>query len=329
MACDRGRTRVLQIRSQGLLQRARPPGVDGKPAPALNLRWRLGAAMNQSADLFDLDSERAVLGALLLEPEHLESAAAIVQPADFSLSHKPIYEAMLRSAQEGAIDLATVVRQLKRKGELDAAGGAAYVAGLTNGMPRGTNTRYYARRVREEACSRRALRVLEEGVAAFSRGNGTDPAAIIQRVSDELGRIAQPAQPAFTPPAHWTLLDVADVRGWKCDPLRWIVEHIFARGTLGFVAADSQVGKSLLMLHVALMMARGGDLFGKFPITPAEHVLYLALEDPGRRVQRRLIDTDRQGNFTPPGAFKVYVAPGLRLNDPLCMAWLESFIEAG
>ncbi|MBM3789829.1 MAG: hypothetical protein FJW35_05700 [Acidobacteria bacterium] len=246
--------------------------------------------MNQSADLFDLDSERAILGALLLEPEHLETATAIVQPADFSLSHKPIYEALLRSAQEGAIDLATVIGQLRRRGELEAAGGPAYVAGLTNGMPRGTNTPHYARRVREEACSRRALKVLEEGAAALARGNGADPAAILERVTAELERVAQPAQPAFTAPAHWHSWDVAQIAGWDCPPLSWVIEGILARGNLCWIAGQSQTGKTLFVLWVCLKLLGYGALFDRFAINPVNRILYLCLEDPIRRFKGRLLD---------------------------------------
>ena len=132
----------------------------------------------------------------------------------------------------------------------------------------------------------------------------------------------------FAPPAHWQLLDVANITEWDCPELRWIIEGIIALANLVWVAAESQVGKTLLGLYIAERMLRGGKLFGKFQVTPVKRLLYLALEDPARRVKARILDMMREGD--PPlesGQFMLYVAPGLRLNDDLAFAWLEQFLR--
>jgi 5S rRNA maturation endonuclease (ribonuclease M5) len=129
----------------------------------------------------------------------------------------------------------------------------------------------------------------------------------------------------FQPPAHWELLDVADVDSWTCAPLEWIIEDIAAKGNLIFVAADSQCGKTLLALYIVLHMLHGGDLFGKFKINPPKKVLYLLLEDPTRRAKQRILDMRRAIRIGH-DRFLMYVAPGLTVNDDLVWVWLKGFI---
>ena len=62
----------------------------------------------------------------------------------------------LGEAQRG-IDLVTLSDQLSRKGELDAAGGAAYLAQLVDGVPRVTHLEHYARIVKEKALLRNLI----------------------------------------------------------------------------------------------------------------------------------------------------------------------------
>lgn len=162
---------------------------------------------------------------------------------------------------------------------------------------------------------------------------GRDPEA----AAEELSRLAEAAPewkpPAkedgaateFRPPAHWQTLDVADVESWQCPDLQWIIEYILARGNLVFVAADTQCGKTLLALYIALKILTGGLLFGKFQIFPIKKILYLLLEDPPRRIKARLLDM-RQDMRIKPGQFVVYAAPGLTVNDDFCFAWLKDFI---
>jgi hypothetical protein len=131
----------------------------------------------------------------------------------------------------------------------------------------------------------------------------------------------------FTVPAHWKRLDLADLGNWECEPLVPIVDGIIAQGNIAYVAAETQTGKTLLWVYTARMMIQGGELFGKFRITPVDKMLYLVLEDPGRRIEARLLDTDPEF----PGPVErdrciFYVAPGFRLDDDRMFSWLESVI---
>ncbi len=104
----------------------------------------------------NLDAERSVLGAVLLDNEAFNTAIAIITPeAFFRDAHRRIFERMVQlTERRSAIDFVTLREELGKAGELEEVGGAAYLASLVDGVPRATNVEYYARIVREKAILR-------------------------------------------------------------------------------------------------------------------------------------------------------------------------------
>jgi replicative DNA helicase len=104
----------------------------------------------------NLDAERSVLGAILLDNHTLNTAVEKLKPEDFFLDqHRRVYQQMIALAEsQQAIDLVTLTDELHRRGELEAAGGAAYLAQLVDGVPRVANVEHYARIVKEKALLR-------------------------------------------------------------------------------------------------------------------------------------------------------------------------------
>jgi hypothetical protein len=74
-------------------------------------------------------------------------------------------------------------------------------------------------------------------------------------------------------------------------PLRYIVPGIIPEGTT-VLAAAPKIGKSWMVLGLALELSNGGNAFGSIPIGPPRPVLYYALEDGERRLQDRLASLD-------------------------------------
>ncbi|MCI0404362.1 MAG: replicative DNA helicase [Acidobacteria bacterium] len=107
----------------------------------------------------NLDAERSVLGAILLDNDAFHPSIEILEPADFSLdSHRRIFARMVAlSEKRQPIDLITLSEELERAGELEAVGGAAYLASLTDGLPSSTNVEHYARIVKEKALLRNLI----------------------------------------------------------------------------------------------------------------------------------------------------------------------------
>lgn len=113
---------------------------------------------------WDETAERAVLGAVLLDPGALDQALELVTAADFHReAHRRIFEAFAAlSSRHEPIDPITVRVELERERQLERAGGPAYVASLIDSLPRITNVASYARIIQDRAILRRLLTVAEE-----------------------------------------------------------------------------------------------------------------------------------------------------------------------
>jgi len=104
----------------------------------------------------NLDAERSVLGAVLLDNHTLDLAIEKLKPEDFFLDqHRRVFQQMIVLGEsQQAIDLVTLTEQLNRQGDLEAAGGAAYLAQLVDGVPRISNIEHCARIVKEKSMLR-------------------------------------------------------------------------------------------------------------------------------------------------------------------------------
>lgn len=107
----------------------------------------------------NLDAERSVLGAVLVENKALDEAAAVLKPADFMFpSNARIFESMTALSETNQpIDLITLVEELHRRELLESVGGAAYISALSDGMPKVSNVGHYAKLVREKSLLRRLI----------------------------------------------------------------------------------------------------------------------------------------------------------------------------
>src|ERR1700677_1093095 len=73
----------------------------------------------------NLEAERSILGAVLLDNHALNAAVEKTKPDDFFLpQHRQIFERMLQLGErQQAIDIVTLMEDLSRRGELESAGG--------------------------------------------------------------------------------------------------------------------------------------------------------------------------------------------------------------
>lgn len=104
------------------------------------------------------DAERSILGAILLEND-LFRVAHLLAPEDFSLdSHRRIFRAMGKlQSSDKPVDIVTLSQRLNLGKELQAVGGTAYLASLTEGLPRRLNVDSYVAIVREKALLRATI----------------------------------------------------------------------------------------------------------------------------------------------------------------------------
>ena len=133
-----------------------------------------------------IDAERSVLGAILIENAALNRAQEILKEEDFYREpHRKIFKVMTDlSERTTAIDPVTLKEELQRSGDLDAVGGAAYLAALLDGVPRSANVEHYARIVKEKAILRGLIEAGSQIV-----GNAYEAAQGVDDILDESERL--------------------------------------------------------------------------------------------------------------------------------------------
>ena len=114
------------------------------------------------------DAERAILGAVLLDNHCFNEAAEKLSADDFSLdSHRRIFQRMAELIDTGrAVDIVTLAEELARRKEVEAVGGVAYLASLTEGLPRRVTIEEYVRIVKDKSLGRQLIGICN---AAISR----------------------------------------------------------------------------------------------------------------------------------------------------------------
>ena len=93
-----------------------------------------------------IEAEKAVLGALLIDPDAIIKAVPIIHAEDFYLEkHQWIYEAVFAlHERRKPIDFLTVVSELEDQNKINDVGGAAYITALINTVPSAIHIETYA-----------------------------------------------------------------------------------------------------------------------------------------------------------------------------------------
>ena len=103
-----------------------------------------------------VEFEKAVLGACIIEQDAFGTVSDFLKPHSFYESkHQIIFQAIQSlAAANFPIDLLTVTEQLQKNGDLENAGGAAYLAELSRSMLSAAHLEYHARVVAQKALAR-------------------------------------------------------------------------------------------------------------------------------------------------------------------------------
>jgi replicative DNA helicase len=112
-----------------------------------------------------IDAERSILGAILLD-NHAYYEADVITYNDFVLdSHQRLFAAIARLMDEGhAVDIVTLAEDLHMRKETDSVGGVAYIAALTEGLPRRLSIEEYVRIVKDKSQLRRTINVCASAI---------------------------------------------------------------------------------------------------------------------------------------------------------------------
>lgn len=110
------------------------------------------------------DSERAILGAVLLDNSLITQAVEHLKPADFySPLNRRIFGAMTALFEASkAIDPILIGEELKKEGSLEAIGGVSTITNLTYGLPHFTDLTGYIDVVRDKSMMRNLIRTCNQ-----------------------------------------------------------------------------------------------------------------------------------------------------------------------
>lgn len=228
----------------------------------------------------DDDAERSVLGAILLNngtPNRaLNTAIEKLKPEDFFLDqHRRIFIHMivLDEAQQ-PIDLVTLSDQLRRRSELEKAGGASYLAQLIDGVPRVSHLEHYARIVKEKSLLRGLIHATQ-AIQQTALDAEEDPDAILDQatasISELRGRSAQKNS--------LTVYTAPELAALAPESIEYVAYPFAARGMVALLdGAAKAAGKTTLQL-TAVGASCQGHLFLNHP-TKLVRILYVTEENP-------------------------------------------------
>lgn len=152
--------------------------------------------MNPKLPPQDLEAERSVLGALMLDKQAVIKVADILAPQDFyNPHHGMIFDTILQLFEKAQpIDLLSVTHVLKEKNALVSVGGSSYLTDLINSVPSASHVAHYAQIVREK----RVLRALVHAASditerVFQPGGETED--LLDDIEQKIFSISQQSRP--------------------------------------------------------------------------------------------------------------------------------------
>ncbi|HJP81706.1 MAG TPA: replicative DNA helicase [Candidatus Saccharimonadales bacterium] len=135
----------------------------------------------------NLDAEKSLIGAVLIDEETLADISEHVGAKDFyDKRHAAIYSAMIRLYERHKpVDLLTLTDELNKKDELEMIGGQGYLTELTNYVPTAAHAETYAEMVAQKAIRRRLIKASSE-INELGYAEDSDVQELLQKAEQEL-----------------------------------------------------------------------------------------------------------------------------------------------
>jgi replicative DNA helicase len=150
------------------------------------------ALIDVPAPPHSVEAEQAVLGGLLIDPVAWDQVADVVRQEDFYRpDHQLIFGAIAAVAGEGKpCDAVTVAGYLERNGQIEKAGGLAYLSAIARDTPTAANVRAYAQIVRERSLMRQLIQAGTQIASAVYNNDGTSARDLVDRAEQRVFEIA-------------------------------------------------------------------------------------------------------------------------------------------
>ncbi len=265
----------------------------------------------------NLEAERSVLGAILLNNDAFNLASEVLKSSDFfRVAHSRIFYKMVKLVERNSvIDLVTLKDELNRSGELDGVGGPAYIAALVDAVPKSTNVMAYARLVKEKAALRTLILLGNKTIAA-----AYDQTEAATSIADAAQRDLSLVLDAVSLDAVAYSDDLAMFLNAAPSATAPLIEGLIPGAGLVLPHGQPRSRKSYVFLDALLSLAAGVSPMGLGRLAVAEPTpcWYLTEEDHQAEVARRIraLLAGRKAELPP--LFRVSVRKGITLNDPRC-----------
>jgi RecA-family ATPase len=233
----------------------------------------------------DLDAERAVLGAVLVNNQAYERCLPL-RPDNFAAEpHRVIWQAMTTIIAGARIaDPITLANHWQGSAILDDLGGRAYLMTLADAAVKVVNAGEYARIIRDAATRRELIGVIEAAAeqAHGYRGAGGESAALI---ASQLSRQLEALQQDTDGDDGLALFNPASLDGVEPKPRAWLVGDWIPMKAVSALYGPGGGGKSLLAQMLSSSVATGHDWLG-LPVRRGR-VIHMACEDDLEELHRR------------------------------------------
>jgi replicative DNA helicase len=220
-----------------------------------------------------IESEKSVLGSLMLDKNAIVKVADFLRPNDFyKRNNQEIYKVTLELFEKGeSIDFLAVSNRLKEKKLLEEIGGNTYLTELVNFVPTATHILSYARTVQKM----RILRNLIEGgqeINAMGYDEEEDVDVLLDQAEQKIFRIAQGSLTQNFVPVKNTLEEAFEridklskhQGGFRGIPTGFRdLDNILAglqKSDLVILASRPSMGKSSLALNIATNIATNSKM---------------------------------------------------------------------
>ncbi len=149
--------------------------------------------VNRRTPLHDLKSEMALLGGLLLDWNAMADVVSILKPDRFySKQNQLIYSALCSLYTKGiTADDITLVDELRKQGNLENAGGPAYIASLTQEVPSASNIEYYARAIVESSTRRELVKLTSEIREEATNTTGKETSLLLDMAEQKIFSLSE------------------------------------------------------------------------------------------------------------------------------------------
>lgn len=257
----------------------------------------------------NLEAERSVLGAILIDNDTYNLAAAVLEPpAFFRDAHRRVFACMLALAERSQpIDLVTLKEELDRTGDLEEVGGAAYIASLVDGVPRATNVEYYARIVKEKATLRSLISSANK-ILTNAYDADQDADLILDEAESAIFAVAEDRVKAGFVPMRDLVRESFPKIGKLFEHKSLITgvgTHLpdldrltrgFQPGDLVIVAARPSMGKTSLVLNVCQHVATHGGIAGFFSLEMSKEQLFMRMLSSEAKIDSYRLMSGQIGN---------------------------------